>query len=284
MDHTRPIWWLTGGVLAVLGCAALLLAFLAAPSASVSPSGQGGATAMPPDTPIQETPVQSQTLEWPRPRFDERRAERLRMVRRDIASQGVRDEAVLDAMRHVPRHLFVPERRRRRAYGDFPLPIGHGQTISQPYIVAYMTEVLELAPGEKALEIGTGSGYQAAVLSELTPRVCTIEIIEELADEARKRLEDLGYGTVRVRQGDGYHGWPEDAPFEAIIVTAAAGHVPPPLIKQLAPGGRMVIPVGGVFEVQRLVLVTKDSEGNVRSKSLLPVRFVPMTGRVQEKG
>ena len=208
------------------------------------------------------------------------------MVRRQMAPpqkgrRAVKDEAVLDAMREVPRHRFVPPRAQRSAHADSPLPIGHGQTISQPYIVAFMTEMLQVKPGHRVLEIGTGSAYQAAVLSELTPHVYSIEIIKELAAEARKRLDKLGYKTVETRQGDGYHGWEEHAPFDAIIVTAAAGHVPPPLIAQLKPGGRLVIPVGGVYETQHLILITKDDEGNLKTKNVLPVRFVPMTGRVR---
>lgn len=228
-----------------------------------------------------------QKEKWQPPRFEERRGERHRMVRTRIArgapGREVGDERVLEAMRRVPRHRFVPEERRDAAYRDQPLPIGHGQTISQPYVVAFMTEKLRLEEGEKVLEIGTGSGYQAAVLSELTPKVYTIEIIEELAELARERLKRLGYSPpVKVRQGDGYYGWEEHAPFDAVIVTAAAGHVPPPLLKQLKPGGRMIIPVGGTFQVQRLILITKDEEGQTRSESLMPVRFVPMTGRVRK--
>ncbi|MBW2580617.1 MAG: protein-L-isoaspartate(D-aspartate) O-methyltransferase, partial [Deltaproteobacteria bacterium] len=176
-------------------------------------------------------------------------------------SPGVRDRAVLEAMRQVPRHLFVPWALKRAAYADRPLPIGHGQTISQPYIVALMTEALEMKPGAKVLEIGTGSGYQAAVLSEQTSSVFTMEIIGALGNNARERLQKLGYSTVKVRVGDGYFGWPDEAPFDGIIVTCAAGHIPPPLIAQLREGGRMVIPVGGVYEVQRLMVVTKDNKG-----------------------
>ncbi|MHC4480692.1 MAG: protein-L-isoaspartate(D-aspartate) O-methyltransferase [Planctomycetota bacterium] len=190
---------------------------------------------------------------------------------------------MLEAMRHVPRHRFVPEWRSRSAYADRPLPIGQGQTISQPYIVALMTDLLDLEPGDRVLEIGTGSGYQAAVLSEITPYVYSIEILEELAEQAKARLRKLGYRTIRTAQEDGYYGWEEHAPFDAVIVTAAAGHVPPPLVKQLKPGGRMAIPVGGPFETQQLIVVSKDEEGRVRSRSVLPVRFVPMTGRVQER-
>ncbi|MFP4057876.1 MAG: protein-L-isoaspartate(D-aspartate) O-methyltransferase [Candidatus Brocadiia bacterium] len=215
-------------------------------------------------------------IDWERPRFAERRRERHAMVRRSIERRGISDPAVLDAMRRVPRHEFVRARDERRAYYDTALPIGHGQTISQPYVVAYMTEKLGLKPGDKVLEVGTGSGYQAAVLSELTPHVWTIEIIPALAEQAEKRLERLGYETIACKTGDGYYGWPEHAPFDAIIVTCAAGTVPPPLLKQLKPGGRMCIPVGPPGAVQHLVLVTRDDEGELRSRSLIPVRFVPL--------
>jgi protein-L-isoaspartate(D-aspartate) O-methyltransferase len=196
----------------------------------------------------------------------------------------IRDNRVLAAMRQVPRHLFVPWSLRGLAYDDHPLPIGHGQTISQPYIVALMTEALKINPDSKVLEIGTGSGYQAAVLSELTPNVYTMEIIADLGNEAKDRLHEFGYGTVKVRIGDGYFGWPEAAPFDGIIVTCAAGHIPPPLVSQLSEGGRMVIPVGSAYQVQRLMVVTKDEKGKVLTKELLPVRFVPMTGAIQQQG
>ncbi|HOV40079.1 MAG TPA: protein-L-isoaspartate(D-aspartate) O-methyltransferase, partial [Spirochaetales bacterium] len=159
------------------------------------------------------------------------------------------------------------------------LPIGYGQTISQPFIVAYMTELLQLKGNEKVLEIGTGSGYQAAVLAEITPDVYTMEIIPDLAERARKTLENEGYTTVKIRNGDGYYGWEEEAPFDAIIVTAAAGHVPPPLLAQLKPGGIVVIPIGGVYEVQMLTRIEKRSEGSFRTEQLLPVRFVPLTSK-----
>jgi len=214
-------------------------------------------------------------------RVEEREEERARMVREQIAARDVTDTRVLDAMRHVPRHFFVPEKYASSAYSDCPLPIGQGQTISQPFIVAFMTELLEVEPGDRILEIGTGSGYQAAVLVELTPFVYTIEIIEELGEQAATRLKELGYETVEVKIDDGYFGWEEHATFDGIIVTCAAGHIPPPLLEQLKPGGRMVIPVGGVYEVQYLVRVTKDEEGRIRSETLLPVRFVPMTGKAQ---
>ena len=229
-------------------------------------------------------PVAEDTQVWSRPRFEERKDERERMVARQIAARGrdVKEKRVLDAMRRVPRHLFVPASEQRAAYADHPLPIGHGQTISQPYIVAFMTELLELEPGERALEIGTGSGYQAAVLTEITPEVYSIEIIKPLGLAADERLKALGYGTARLKTGDGYFGWEEHGPFDAVIVTCAAGHIPPPLIAQLKPGGRMVIPVGGPFWNQYLVLVTKDEKGEVRSEHVLAVAFVPMTGRAQE--
>lgn len=188
------------------------------------------------------------------------------------------DERVLAAMARVPRHLFVPSSELPYAYDNRPLPIGHGQTISQPYIVAVMTDLLSVRPGDRVLEIGTGSGYQAAVLAELVKEVYTIEIVAPLGEAARERLKRLGYGNVEVRLGDGYYGWEERAPFDAIVVTAAASHVPPPLLRQLKSGGRMVIPVGTPFLTQQLVLVEKGRDGAVRTRQLLPVRFVPLVG------
>ena len=199
---------------------------------------------------------------------------RSQMVDNQIKDRGIVDLETLRAMSTVPRHLFVPDYLRRQAYADGPLPIGHGQTISQPYIVAYMTEILRIKPQHRVLEIGTGSGYQAAVLAELTDRVYTMEIIPELADTAGKRLKETGYTSVNIRQGDGYHGWPEAAPFDAIMVTAAAEFIPPPLLKQLKEGGRMIIPVGSPFYVQHLMLVEKK-QGTITTRSLMPVRFVP---------
>jgi len=201
-------------------------------------------------------------------------AQRLAMVDL-IAARGVEDSATIASMRAVPRHEFVPSDQRRRAYGDHPLPIGLGQTISQPYIVAYMTEILRPHPGMKVLEIGTGSGYQAAVLAEIGCDVYTVEIFEALATAARERLERLGY-AVTARHADGHFGWPEAAPFDVVIVTAAAGYIPPALVEQLKSGGRMVIPVGSVYGVQNLILVEKDDAGEVTTRNLLPVRFVPM--------
>jgi protein-L-isoaspartate(D-aspartate) O-methyltransferase len=203
------------------------------------------------------------------------------MVRTQITRRDVTDERTIAAMLAVPRHRFVPSEQRPHAYEDRPLPIGEDQTISQPYIVASMTELLQLRPGMKVLEIGTGSGYQAAVLAQITPWVFTIEIKGPLCERAKGTLKRLGYTTVQVRHADGYHGWKEQAPFDAIIVTAAAPQVPPPLVEQLKPGGRMVIPVGPPMLVQSLRLVTKDEKGRVRSKSLYGVRFVPMTGQAQ---
>ena len=208
----------------------------------------------------------------------ERVEDRVRMVREQIQARGVADQGVIGAMLAVPRHEFVPSDLREAAYGDRPLPIGEGQTISQPYIVALMTELLALEPGDKVLEVGTGSGYQAAVASHLADSVFTIEILPGLAEQATRRLRDLGYSDVVVKEGDGYFGWPEHAPFDGIVVTAAAGHIPPPLVEQLDPGGRMVIPVGGQFQVQQLVLVEKRPDGSVTTRSLLPVRFVPLVG------
>ena len=199
---------------------------------------------------------------------------RLRMVSTQIESRGVKDENVLKAMRTVPRHLFVPENIRAYSYEDEPLPIGFGQTISQPYIVALMTELLELKPNSKVLEIGTGSGYQAAVLAELCDSVSSIEIICELAERADSTLKALGY-NVDVRCGDGYRGWPEKAPFDAIVVTAAPDEVPEPLVEQLAEGGRMVIPVGTYHQELKLI---RKIEGKVKEMNIIPVRFVPMTG------
>ena len=257
------------------------------PAAEQPAPAEVAAEPVEPDQQAAVAPQEEQTPpappEWSRPRFDEYAEERADMVEGQIADRGVRDADVLDAMRHVPRHLFIPRARRHAAHADGPLPIGQGQTISQPYIVGLMTELLELEPGEKVLEIGTGSGYQAAVLSEMTPHVYTIEILGALHESASARLKDLGYATIEQRQDDGYYGWTEAAPFDAIIVTAAAGHVPPPLVAQLKPGGRMAIPVGPVYGAQQLLLISKDDEGRLRTQSVLPVRFVPMTGHAMEQ-
>jgi len=202
---------------------------------------------------------------------------RERMVENQIEERGVSDARVIKAMGKVPRHEFVPARLRGVAYNDHPLPIGDGQTISQPYIVAFMTEALQLQPGDKVLEVGTGSGYQAAVLAEIAEEVYTIEILPELARSAEERLKRLGYGKVNVRAGDGYYGWPEAAPFDAIVVTAAPDAVPPRLVEQLKEGGRMVIPVGEQWSGQELIRLTKKG-GKMETEKLLPVRFVPLTG------
>jgi len=188
------------------------------------------------------------------------------------------DARVMKAIGTVPRHEFVPENQQSYAYENRPLSIGHGQTISQPYIVALMTDLIKLKPGDKVLEIGTGSGYQAAILAELTDAVFTIEIIEPLGKAVKERFERLGYQNITSRIGDGYYGWEEHAPFDAIVVTATASHIPPPLIKQLKPGGHMVIPVGSRFLTQQLVLASKDETGYMTTKQILPVRFVPLTG------
>ena len=205
---------------------------------------------------------------------------RERMVAEQIEGRGVANPDVLRVMRQVPRHLFVPEDVRRYAYADTPLPIGHGQTISQPYIVAFMTELLEPAKGQRVLEVGAGSGYQAAVLSELAAEVFTIEIVPELARSAADRLASLGYRNVTVKQGDGYLGWPERAPFDRIILTAAPPEIPQALIDQLKPGGKLVAPVGENAGEQKLVVVDKGRDGKVRRRSVLGVAFVPM---VREK-
>lgn len=191
------------------------------------------------------------------------------------------DPRVLDVMARTPRHLFVPDGERGRAYDDRPLPIGYGQTISQPFIVAFMTHMLKPKADHVVLEIGTGSGYQAAILAPLVRRVCTIEIIPELGESARQRLEDLGYDNVQKRIGDGYYGWEDCGPFDSIVVTAAGDHLPPPLIEQLKPDGRMVMPVGGAFVMQHLVLATKGADERVYSRSLLPVAFVPLRREVE---
>jgi protein-L-isoaspartate(D-aspartate) O-methyltransferase len=208
--------------------------------------------------------------------MDEFEAKRARMVESQIECRGVKDAQTLRVMRKVPRHAFIPPEYRHLAYTDSPLPIGRGQTISQPYIVAFMTEAVHPAKGKKALEIGTGSGYQAAVLAEIVDSVYTIEIIEELAGMASTTLKELGYTNVVVKLGDGYKGWPQHAPFDIIIVTAACNHIPQPLLDQLAENGRMIIPVGERDTVQELVLITRK-KGEFKKKIMLPVRFVPFT-------
>lgn len=201
---------------------------------------------------------------------------RKEMVKKQIQARGIADKNTLKALEVVPRHLFVPEEYQDQAYDDGPLPIGYGQTISQPYIVAYMTELLKVGPDDVVLEIGTGSGYQAAILSRIIKKVYTVEIVEELGLAAKERLKALNYDNVEVKIGDGYYGWEEHAPYSGIIVTAASEYIPPPLIKQLKDKGRMIIPVGSPFSVQNLMLVEKSGD-KIRTKSLIPVRFVPLT-------
>lgn len=200
-----------------------------------------------------------------------------------VAAGDVDAPRVLAALKHVPRHRFVPQGVRGKAYADTPLPIGHQQTISQPYIVGFMSQAADVQPGEKVLEIGTGSGYQAAVLAELGAKVFTVEIVEPLAQRAQATLQELGYKDVKVRHGDGYAGWPERAPFDAIVVTAAPPQLPEPLVTQLAEGGRLVVPVGPAREVQQLEVYAKR-DGSLTLRSTTPVRFVPMTGRAQDDG
>jgi len=210
-----------------------------------------------------------------------RQAERERMVERQIEARGVKDTAVLKAMRQVPRHLFVPVSYAPQAYWDGPLAIGHGQMISQPYIVAFMAEALRMRGDDRVLEIGTGSGYQTAVLAQLARDVFSIEIVKPLAERAAAKLKNLGYANVQVRVGDGYQGWPEHAPYDAILVSAAPDHIPQPLLDQLAVGGRMILPLGKKFS-QDLMLIRRTHSGYERTP-LLPVAFVPMTGEAQER-
>ncbi len=216
--------------------------------------------------------------------FKSAREEMVREIEGDVRRTSERigktalNPRVMEVMARVPRHEFVPELQKSHAYENRPLPIGYGQTISQPYIVALMTDLLMVGSGAAVLEVGTGSGYQAAILSEIVQSVYTIEIIEGLAETAAERLKRLGFDNVEVRTGDGYYGWKEHAPFDGIVVTAAAGHIPPPLIEQLKPGGRMVIPVGGPFFVQQLMLVEKGEKGEIQTRQILPVAFVPLTG------
>ena len=210
------------------------------------------------------------------PQVDEWESARLNMVKNQIQSRGVTDPATLKALRTVPRHEFVPSNVVNQAYQDRPLPIGYGQTISQPFIVAYMTEIIRPKSDFRVLEIGSGSGYQAAVLAEIVAEVYTVEIVPELGQEVKRKYKTQGYTNVYAKTGDGYYGWKEHAPFDAIIVTAAAESIPPPLIEQLKVGGRMIIPVGSPFTVQSLVLVEKR-ENKTNTRNLMPVRFVPFT-------
>jgi protein-L-isoaspartate(D-aspartate) O-methyltransferase len=214
--------------------------------------------------------------------YEEQRQRMVREIEADVRGtsarlgKGTLATQVLHAMRTVPRHEFVQPSLRSVAYANRPLPIGYGQTISQPYMVAVMTDLLNVHRDDVVLEVGTGSGYQAAILAQLGQHVYTIEIIPELAEEAQERLQRLGYTNISTRVGDGYYGWEEQAPFDAIMVTAAASHLPPPLLRQLKPGGRMVIPVGGPFLMQQLILVSKDTDGQISTRQVLPVAFVPL--------
>lgn len=209
-------------------------------------------------------------------------SKRVLMVKEQLIRRGIKDKILLDVMSKIPRHLFIDESLRNKAYGDHPLPIGEGQTISQPYVVALMTEALKLRPDDRVLEIGTGSGYQAAVLAEIVKEVYTIEIRKRLVEKSEKLLDELGYKNIKVKYGDGYFGWTEYAPFDAIIVTASANHIPPPLIKQLKEGGRLIIPLGGTVYYQTLTLVTKKG-GELEVEQMAPVAFVPMIGEAQRR-
>ncbi len=231
-----------------------------------------GPTTTPSLTPEKPTPTTRVERE-----SDDRLEERMEMVERQIRRRGVTDQDVLDAMERVPRHEFVPTQHRSQAYADHPLPIGYGQTISQPYIVALMTELLDLQSTDRVLEIGTGSGYQAAILGEIVAEVYTVEIIEPLATEAKGRLERLGYKNVYSRHADGYYGWEEHAPYDAIIVTCAPDHIPQPLVQQLADGGRLVIPVGPPGGYQTLWEITREGE-EIKKRNVTGVAFVPLTG------
>jgi protein-L-isoaspartate(D-aspartate) O-methyltransferase len=270
----------SAGVGAVVVAVALAHVATGCLAGAEEPPGETTPEPPAPTSPPAREPV---VFQPPRPAAGEQRADnRQAMVLRQIAHPAdgrtpVRDKAVLEAMRKVPRHVFVPQALRNRAYQDTPLPIGNGQTISQPYIVALMTELLGLTPESKVLEIGTGSGYQAAVLAHLTPNVHTVEIIEPLAERAQSVLAEQGYEQVKCLRADGYHGWSEHAPYDAIIVTCAAGHLPPPLWEQVRPGGRIVIPIGGPYELQRLVVVEKQADGSRRTRTITAVRFVPLT-------
>lgn len=263
----------------------LLLLILVSALGAQDRAGEGSAAVEATDGQVagQKRDVDSECVERSRPRTDEFAQARRDMVARQIEARGVRDAKVLEAMRQVPRHWFVPEELQAMAHADRPLPIGEGQTISQPYIVALMTEALKLTPESKVLEVGTGSGYQAAVLSEITPHVFTIEIVESLGRRAIDAFERHGYEDIKVRIGDGYAGWPDHAPFDAIIVTCAPDHVPSSLLQQLKQGGRMCIPVGSERGVQKLYILTKGKDDEVERQTLLPVRFVPMTGEAQER-
>jgi protein-L-isoaspartate(D-aspartate) O-methyltransferase len=217
--------------------------------------------------------------------YDKQREKLIKIIEQEVKNtseylrKDILDKKVIDAMSSVPRHKFVPFYSRLHAYENRPLPIGHGQTISQPYIVAIMTDLLNLKSSDRVLEIGTGSGYQAAIAAQIVKEVYSIEVIEPLGLEAKKRLKRLGYKNIKTRIADGYYGWKEHGPYDAIIVTAAAGHIPQPLLKQLKPGGKMIIPLGSFLYVQRLVLIQKDQKGGLTTRQIMPVAFVPLTGK-----
>ncbi|MHC4292385.1 MAG: protein-L-isoaspartate(D-aspartate) O-methyltransferase [Planctomycetota bacterium] len=259
-------------------CVVVAASFIGCEQNAPNPNSNHNSRSTEKETAVSESSSTNPNMpEWTHPRSDERIDERKGMVDVLRRRYGMSDPNVLQAMGAVPRHWFMPEYVQRSAYYDGPQPIGHGQTISQPYIVAVMTEVLELSPESKVLEIGTGSGYQAAVLTEFTPHVYTIEIVEPLGKRAMETFKQRGYHTIRAKIGDGYKGWAEHAPFDAVIVTCAPDHIPKPLIEQLAVGGRIVIPVGSRRGVQELMLVTKNKDGSLTRKSMMPVRFVPLT-------
>jgi len=272
-------------VLSVIGLAASVFAVVAATIIARNPEPEGPLQAAAPPPPAKADDLPPELPQPPEFAPDEHPGltlARRQMVELDLRGRDIVDQRVLAVMSRIPRHRFVPEALRDVAYSDRALPIGHGQTISQPYIVALMTQLVRPGPQSRALDVGTGSGYQAAVLAELCKEVYSIEILEPLADEARRRLESLGYKNITVRCGDGYQGWPEKAPFDVIIVAAAPDHVPQPLVEQLAIGGRMVIPVGQTY-YQTLLLLEKQADGSVIRRSVAPVAFVPMTGQAQQK-
>ena len=265
--------------------AAIALCGLILAACSQSPA-EPAAHSPPVETPQAEKPQAQTPRELPQPKSSKEDPQfveaRRRMVERDLRGRDIKHKRVLEAMGRVARQRFVPEKLRPVAYTDGPLPIGHRQTISQPYIVALMTQLVQPKAKSRALDVGTGSGYQAAVLAELCKEVYSIEIVKPLAVESKKRLAALGYKNVTVRYGDGYRGWPKHAPFDVIVVAAAPDHVPQALVDQLAPGGRLVIPVGRWY--QELMLIEKRKDGTLRRKSVAPVAFVPMTGEAEKQG
>ena len=260
---------------------ACLIAAVSGGCQEIRPAGQDDASQAAPSNPLVQYPVRQDESEQQSGDNESRQHERAEMIESQMRSRGIKDERVLQAINAVPRHLFVPEEFARDAYSDHPLPIGHDQTISQPYIVALMTELVQPKANHKALDVGTGSGYQAAVLAMLVDHVYSIEIVEPLAQSAGKRLQELKIDNVTVRHGDGYDGWPEEAPFDVIILAAAPRQIPQPLIDQLAVGGRLVLPVGESMR-QTLVLIEKQEDGSIIKKEIIPVAFVPMTGKTED--